>query len=61
MVTTNKPFSEWNDIFPNASCVVSLIDRLVHHSEIVSIEAESFRLKEAKRINGHYEDKNDDE
>lgn len=48
VVTTNKPFAEWGEIFPNASCVVSLIDRLVHKSEIISIEAESFRLKEAK-------------
>ena len=48
IITTNKPFAEWGGIFPNASCVVSLIDRLVHHSEIISIEAESFRLKEAK-------------
>lgn len=48
IVTTNKPFTEWGEIFPNASCVVSLIDRLVHNSEIVSIEAESYRLKEAK-------------
>lgn len=47
IITTNKPFAEWNQIFPNASCVVSLVDRLVHHSEIISIEAESFRLKEA--------------
>lgn len=48
IVTTNKPFTEWGEIFPNASCVVSLIDRLVHNSEIVNIEAESYRLKEAK-------------
>ncbi len=48
IVTTNKPFSEWSEMFPNASCVVSLIDRLVHNSEIISIEAESYRLKEAK-------------
>jgi len=48
IITTNKPFAEWNDIFPNASCVVSLVDRLVHHSEIVSIDADSFRLKEAQ-------------
>lgn len=47
-ITTNKPFTEWRDIFPNAACVVSIIDRLVHHSEIVSIEADSFRLKEAE-------------
>lgn len=48
VVTTNKAFVEWGEIFPNASCVVSLIDRLVHNSEILSIEADSFRLKEAK-------------
>lgn len=47
IITTNKPFAEWAEIFPNASCVVSMIDRLVHHSEIISIDAESFRLKEA--------------
>jgi len=48
LITTNRPFSEWNEVFPNAACVVSLIDRLVHHAEIIPIEAESFRLKEAK-------------
>ena len=48
VITTNKPFTEWRDIFPNAACVVSLIDRLVHRSEIINIEADSFRLKEAK-------------
>lgn len=47
IITTNKPFAEWNEIFPNASCVVSLIDRLVHRSEIISIDSDSFRLKEA--------------
>lgn len=47
IITTNKPFAEWAEIFPNASCVVSMIDRLVHHSEIISIDAESYRLKEA--------------
>lgn len=48
LITTNKPFAEWGEIFPNASCVVSIIDRLVHNSEIISIDAESYRLKESK-------------
>ena len=48
VITTNKPFAEWRDIFPNAACVVSLIDRLIHRSEIINIEADSYRLKEAK-------------
>ena len=44
----NRPFAEWGEVFPNASCVVSLVDRLVHRSEILTIEGESYRLKEAK-------------
>jgi DNA replication protein DnaC len=35
-------------VFPNASCVVSLVDRLVHNAEIVQIEGDSYRYKEAK-------------
>lgn len=48
IVTTNKPFSEWGEVFPNASCVVSLVDRLIHHSEIIVIEGDSYRMKEAQ-------------
>jgi len=48
IVTTNRPFSEWHEVFPNAACVVSLVDRLVHHAQIVAIEGDSYRMKEAK-------------
>jgi DNA replication protein DnaC len=48
LLTTNKPFSEWTEVFPNASCVVSLVDRLVHKAEILQFEGESYRLKEAR-------------
>lgn len=48
LVTTNKPFAEWGDVFPNASCVVTLVDRLVHRCEVINIEGESYRLKEAR-------------
>jgi DNA replication protein DnaC len=51
LITTNRPFAEWNQVFPNAACVVSLIDQLVHHAEIIQIEGGSFRLKEAKQRN----------
>lgn len=47
IVTTNRPFAEWREVFPNAACVVSLVDRLVHNAEILAIEGESYRLKEA--------------
>jgi len=48
VLTTNKPFGEWNQVFPNAACVVTLVDRLVHRAEIISIEGSSYRLKEAQ-------------
>lgn len=51
LITTNKPFTQWKEIFPEATCVVSIIDRLVHHSDIINIKAQSFRLKEANEKN----------
>ena len=51
--TTNKPFSEWQQVFPNAACVVTIIDRLVHKAEILTIEGESYRLKEARERAAH--------
>jgi DNA replication protein DnaC len=48
VVTTNRAFAEWHEVFPNAACVVSLIDRLVHHCEIVALDGRSYRLKEAE-------------
>ncbi len=48
VVTTNRPFAEWKEVFPNATCVVALVDRLVHRAQILPIEGESYRLREAK-------------
>ena len=48
VVTTNKPFKEWNQVFPSAGSVVTLVDRLVHRSEIIRIDADSYRNHEAQ-------------
>ncbi len=48
IITTNRPFAEWSEVFPNAACVVSIVDRLVHHAEILGIEGESYRMREAR-------------
>lgn len=48
IITTNRPFTEWGSVFPNASCVVALVDRLIQRAEVVEIEGESYRLKEAQ-------------
>jgi DNA replication protein DnaC len=47
VVTTNKSFKQWKEIFPHAACAVTLVDRLMHKSESILIEGESFRAKEA--------------
>lgn len=48
VLTTNKPFTEWGEVFEGSACVVTLIDRLVHKAEIIQIEGDSYRFKEAK-------------
>jgi DNA replication protein DnaC len=48
LLTTNKPFAEWPTTFPNAACVVTLVDRLMHKSEMVTIDGDSYRLREAE-------------
>ena len=48
VITTNRAFAEWHEVFPNAACVVSLIDRLIHNSEVIALDGKSYRLKEAE-------------
>jgi DNA replication protein DnaC len=48
LVSTNKAFNDWAEVFPHAACTVTLVDRLVHRAEIIEIEGASYRLKEAK-------------
>jgi DNA replication protein DnaC len=49
VITTNLSFKHWDTVFPNAACAVALIDRLTHHAEIISIEGESYRKREAEQ------------
>jgi DNA replication protein DnaC len=55
VLTTNLPFSEWPTIFPNAATATALIDRVVHHAEIIAIEGDSYRRRtaEARRKSHH--------
>ena len=48
IVTSNKRFADWGEVFPNAARVVSLVDRLMHRVEVVRIEGESYCAKEAQ-------------
>jgi DNA replication protein DnaC len=49
IVTTNRPFKEWNEVFPNATCIATLLDRLLHHADVTVIEGESYRVRESEQ------------
>lgn len=48
VLTTNKGFKEWNTVFPNATCIAALLDRLTHHADITLIEGDSYRMRESQ-------------
>ncbi len=50
IVTTNKPFKEWNEVFPNATCIVTLLDRLIHHADVTGLEGQSYRVRESEIV-----------
>jgi DNA replication protein DnaC len=49
IVTTNRPFKEWSEVFPNATCIATLLDRLLHHAEVTVIEGDSYRKRESEQ------------
>jgi len=49
IVTTNRPFKEWNEVFPNATCIATLLDRLLHHVDVTVIEGDSYRVRESEQ------------
>ncbi len=48
IITTNTPFSKWGEIFGSPTLANAVLDRLLHHSQIVSIKGPSYRLKEKR-------------
>jgi DNA replication protein DnaC len=49
VLTTNLAFQDWPSVFPNATCATALIDRVIHHADVLAIEGESYRLREAEK------------
>jgi len=47
LITTNLAFKDWTTVFPNATCIVTLVDRITHHCDILNIEADSYRRRES--------------
>ena len=49
IVSSNKPFSAWTEIFGDAVAVAAMVDRLVHHAEIINLKGDSYRLKDRRK------------
>ena len=54
IVTSNKPFGRWGEVFGDVTVAAAMIDRLVHHAEVISLKGDSYRLKD--RDLGHLPD-----
>jgi len=46
--TSNKTFSQWNEVFADVTIASAILDRVLHHCTVVNIKGESYRLKERK-------------
>jgi DNA replication protein DnaC len=49
LLTSNKGFAEWGEVLGDAVIATAILDRLLHHSHILNIRGESYRLREKKR------------
>jgi len=48
IITTNMPFSKWSDFFGSATLANAVLDRLLHHSEVISIKGPSYRIRDKR-------------
>src|SRR5215475_6786191 len=49
IITSNKSFIDWGEVFGDQVLATAILDRLLHHSNTINIKGESFRLKEKRR------------
>ena len=49
ILTTNRRFKKWNEVFPNAASIVTLLDRLLHHADVTVIEGDRYRVRESEQ------------
>jgi DNA replication protein DnaC len=45
IVTSNKPFGRWGEVFGDEVVAAAMIDRLVHHAEVIALKGDRYRLK----------------
>jgi DNA replication protein DnaC len=50
VITSNWAFEQWTNFLPDATSATAILDRLLHHCEVVVLEGQSYRLREAKAM-----------
>jgi DNA replication protein DnaC len=50
ILTSNKSYGVWNEIFPDTAIATAILDRLLHHSMTINIRGNSYRLKDKKKV-----------
>lgn len=46
IITTNQPFSKWDEVFADATLANAILDRLLHHSHVIKMVGPSYRTKD---------------
>ncbi len=49
ILTSNQPVGNWGEVFGDAVLATAILDRLLHHSHILTIKGESYRLREKRK------------
>ena len=50
IVTSNKPFKDWGQLFADDVVASAILDRILHHCTVINIKGESYRIKDRKRV-----------
>ena len=50
IITTNKPFSKWGEMMSDDAVATATLDRLLHHSHVISLKGDSFRMKDRLKV-----------
>jgi len=45
IMTSNLPFARWGDVFGDLTIASAMIDRIVHHADVINLKGTSYRLK----------------
>jgi DNA replication protein DnaC len=50
IMTSNRPFSKWAELMSDEAVATAMLDRLLHHAQVISLKADSYRMKERLRV-----------